>query len=99
MGMEKIIQQTTAVMINSIADANILRMELKFLRNNDVMIPHRELLNMTRKTRGSKRILEKVSKGESKKDWVIVASLGSVVGNINIPIKLHTIESIYMKVF
>jgi len=99
MGIPNRIQQTTAVMTNSMAEANIFKIELKFLRNNEVISPHNELLNMTMKIKGVKSMVEKVSNGESKNDWVIEVSLESVVGNMRIPKKLQMIESTYINVF
>ena len=49
-GIEKIIQHKTAVNINSIALANIFKIEFKFFKNKLVVIPASALLKIIKRT-------------------------------------------------
>lgn len=91
--MAKIMRQTIAVMTSSRAEANILRIELKLLRNRLVMIPQSALLNITMNTSGSKSTSEIVWIGFSTKEF------DSLLETNKSTIKLHTIESTYMNTF
>ena len=51
-GMPNMIQQRMAVNISSKADAKVLRMELRFRRNNEVTMPIPALLATIAKTPG-----------------------------------------------
>lgn len=55
-GIAKSIQHIIAVMTSSKAEANILRIELKLLRNKEVIIPQSALLIITLNTSGLNRI-------------------------------------------
>lgn len=86
--MPNIIQHKIAVKIISIALAKVLRIEFKFFKKTEVIIPHAAPFNITAITSGWNTDVKEVP------EKAVIASPLK-----NKTIRLHIIQSKYMKTF